>query len=82
MKHIKVKGKKGKKGKAKETYDLIVNIDLVRFLLHSVENWEIYYHSYFTWNQFLARTLLKTKVWAYQTMNTIHKGKLAENDFT
>ena len=29
VKHIKVKGKKGKKGK-KETYDLIVNIDLVR----------------------------------------------------
>jgi hypothetical protein len=28
VKHIKVKGKKGKKGK-KETYDLIVNIDLV-----------------------------------------------------
>ena len=28
VKHIKVKGKKGKKSK-KETYDLIVNIDLV-----------------------------------------------------
>ena len=28
VKHIKVKGKKGKKGR-KETYDLIVNIDLV-----------------------------------------------------
>ena len=31
VKHIKVKGKKGKKSK-KETYDLIVNIDLVSFL--------------------------------------------------
>ena len=30
VKHIKVKGKKGKKVK-KETYDLIVNIDLVRW---------------------------------------------------
>ena len=32
VKHVKVKGKKGKKGK-KETYDLIVNINLVKIQL-------------------------------------------------